>query len=202
MTLGGRLVSLFPVLHGLAILTSLVVFVMSQNLIFLASFFAAIYVLPLLFFRLHNLFLPLTEGFFDIAAKKYSVWWASYQFQFVFIAMPVFEAPLHLIPGAYSMWLRLWGSKIGKNVLWTPRVEVVDRGLLEIGSHVVVGHLVAFCSHAITPRKGKMTLMVKKITIGEGSFVGADSQFGPGANVSAGEMVKVKSAIYWKGSYE
>lgn len=202
MTFGGRLVSMFPAFHGSLVLGCAIQWVSSQDTIWLMAFFAAIYFLPVLLFRVHNFFWPLHEGLFDIAAKKYSVWWASYQFQFLFIALPILEVPWHFIPGGYSFWLRLWGSKIGRNVLWTPRVEVLDRGLLEIGSNVVVGHVVAFCSHLVTPRKNKVLLLVKKISIGEGCFLGAASQFGPGAVVTPGQMIRAKSSIYWKGEYE
>lgn len=202
MTLGGRIVSLFPVFHLLLVFSSIVGWVSHQSAIYLFFIFVSIYAVPVLVFRMHNLVFPLEEGTFDISAKKYSVWWATYQFQFLFITFPILEGPWHFIPGGFSFWLRLWGSKIGKNVLWTPRVEVVDRGLLEVGSNVVVGHLAAFCCHAIMPRQGKALLIVKKITLGDACFIGADSQFGPGASVPANELIKAKSAIYWKGGYQ
>lgn len=201
MTLGGRMVSLFPVTHGALLLTSSVGLILTQDLRWLFAIPLSLYLFPVVIFRLHNIFWPLREGIFDIAAKSYSPWWASYQFQFLFIAFPFLETPWHFIPGGFSCWLRLWGSKIGTNVLWTPRVEVIDRGLLNVGSNVVVGHIAAFCCHAIMPRKNRMVLFVKKISIGDNSFIGADGQFGPGASVPAGELVKPKARVYWKGNY-
>lgn len=201
MTLGGRLISIFPIFHGIMILLSGICFVLFQNLIWLAAVVFSLYFLPVLAFRIHNIFFPLTEGTFDLGERKYNVWWASYQMQFMFVSFPFLETPWHFIPGGYSCWLRMWGSTVGKNVFWTPRVEIIDRGLLHVGSNVVVGHVAAFCSHAITPKKSKLLLIVKKIQLGDGSFIGADSQFGPGAVALPGEMVSVKTARYWKGDY-
>ena len=160
-----------------------------------------IFLTPLLVFRIHNLFFPIKEGNTDLSAKKYNPWWGSYMFQYPFIALPSLEAILHLIPGLYSLWLRMWGSKIGKKVVWTPRVQVLDRGLLEVGDRVVVGHMCAFCSHAITAIDEKPMLKISKVILGAKSFIGADSQFGPGVNIPAGEMVPAKSRKYWKGEY-
>jgi hypothetical protein len=202
MTLAGRLVAIFPLLHALLIGVSAVLFIQSHDLAWLGAFVFAIYFFPVLIFRIHNLFFPLNEGTYDLGEKRYNIWWTSYQLQFLFISFPLLETIWHLIPGGFSFWLRLWGSKVGKNVFWTPRVEIIDRGLLDVGDNVVVGHVAAFCSHAITPKKGKLLLIVKKVNLGAGSFIGAASQFGPGATALPGEMVSVKSARYWKGEYQ
>jgi acetyltransferase-like isoleucine patch superfamily enzyme len=201
MTIGGKVVTAFPVLHFSIVVASALYFIITHDPWALILIVASIYVFPLLVFRLHNIFWPLTEGSFDISAPKYNAWWASYQFQSLFIAFPILETPLHFIPGGFSAWLRLWGSRIGKRVLWTPRVEIVDRGLMDVGSHVVVGHIAAFCSHMIVPKNGKMILVVKKVSLGDGSFIGADAQFGPGGASAPGELVAPKSAVFWKGRY-
>jgi hypothetical protein len=127
-----------------------------------------------------NIFFPLKEGVFDIMAKGYSPWWGSHMFQVVYMSCPFLEGILRVIPGAYSFWLRLWGSKVGKNVYWTPNIELDDRSLLDIGNNCIVGHKLHFLPHVITPRDGKMSLLFKKITIGNNCFLGAGSRLGPG----------------------
>ncbi len=199
MTLGGRFVSAFPAAHLLLVATSILCLITTRDPFWIAAVLLCIYFLPLLIYRVHNIFWPLKEGLYDISAPKYNSWWASYQFQYLFISFPMLEVPIHFIPGGFSTWLRLWGSTIGKNVTWTPRVEIVDRGLLVVGSHVVVGHIAAFCSHMIVPRKKRYVLLVKKIKLGDGAFIGADSQFGPGAEAHPGEIIKPKAALYWQG---
>lgn len=199
MTFAGRCASLFPALHFLALLASLWQFISNPSWFAGFIIFFSIYLFPVTVFQIHNLFFPLTDVILDISERRYNVWWTSHCLQMLFIAMPVFEGPLHLVPGLFSIWLRMWGSRIGRQVYWTPKIEVVDRGLLEVGDNVVVGHLAVFCSHAITPRAGKLSLIVQTIRIGSCSFVGAESRLGPGANLPEGELLKARTVLYWKG---
>ena len=63
---------------------------------------------------------------------------AGHQLQVLYSAFPA----LRLVPGLYSAWLRLWGSRVGRAVYWTPQVKITDRGLLKVGDGVVFGHRV------------------------------------------------------------
>lgn len=159
------------------------------------------YLLPVFAFRIHQLFAPVVEGNFDFTKKEYFPWWGSHQFQFPFIALPWLESLLHFVPGLFSLWLRLWGSKIGKNVYWTPKVEILDRNLIDVGDSVVFGHLTTMSSHMVAKIDGRPHLVIKKIQFGSGSFVGADSQFGPGAIIEQNEKVKPKTRRYWRGDW-
>lgn len=201
MTLGGRLVTLFPLTHLSVILVQMYLFVKNPSLLNVLAIPFWVYVFPVLAFRLHNIFLPLGEGSWDLSLKKYNTWWGSHQFQYLFICVSWLEGFLHTVPGLYTLWLRSWGSQIGKNVFWTPKVEILDRGLVEVGDNVLVGHLVAMSSHMVIVKEGKPLLVIKKVRIGEGSFIGADSQLGPGALVDKGQKLKPKTALYYKGEY-
>lgn len=201
MTLGGRLVTLFPAIYLIAV--SAWVFKMLHAFVWydFLVLIGLVYLFPLLVHRIHFLFFPFGDGYWVLSEKKYNPWWASHMFQYPFIACPWIESLIHFFPGLYSLWLRAWGSKIGKGVFWTPRVEIIDRGLVEIGDYVVVGHIATMCSHMVADIEGKPALVVKKIIIGEKSFVGADSQFGPGAVVPPKTRVKVKTRLYWRGEW-
>lgn len=201
MTLAGRLAALFPMLLMVGVAWAFFHFVCAPSLATAGLVLAIVYLLPLALFRLHNLFFPLVDVIMDIAQPTYSPWWTTHQLQWIYIAAPILELPLHAVPGLFSLWLRLWGSKIGRGVYWTPRTEVIDRGLLVVGDRVIVGHMAIFCSHAISPVKGKLSLIVQHIEIGSGAFVGAEARFGPGAKIEAGQTVKVRSAHYWKGVF-
>lgn len=203
MTPGGRLISLFPAFYFLIIVITLgwsfqIHAWWAPPIILLEMYF-----LPLILFRIHNLFLPLREGTWDLAEKRYNVWWASYMFQYPFIALPWIESLLHFFPGLFSLWLRAWGSKIGRGVTWTPRVEILDRAMVEIGDNVVLGHLTTMSSHVISnsSANNKPRLMIKKIRIGERALIGADSQLGPGATVEPRVTLKPKTRLYWKGTW-
>lgn len=201
MTIGGRLISLFPMFYLFCVLGC--IWKMFSN--FMAADFllliGTVYLMPLILYRIHFLFFPFTDGYWILSEKKYNPWYASHMFQFPFIACPWIESVIHFIPGLYSCWLRAWGSKIGKKIYWTPRVEIVDRGLIEVGDYVVFGHISAFCSHMVADIEGKPALVIKTIKIGEKAFIGADSQIGPGTIIAERAKLKPKSRLYWRGEW-
>lgn len=201
MTLGGKLISFFPLFYLLAIGGYLFKMFTHFESIDPFVFLFLVYLMPLLFHRIHFYFFPFTDGHWDLSEKKYNPWWASHMFQFPFIACPWIESLIHFVPGLYSVWLRMWGSKIGKGVYWTPRIEIVDRGLIEVGDRAVFGHISAMCSHMVAEIEGKPCLVIKKIIIGEKVFVGADSQLGPGVIVPPKTKLKPKSRLYWRGEW-
>ncbi|MGD1854067.1 MAG: acyltransferase [Leptolyngbyaceae cyanobacterium] len=155
-----------------------------------------IYGLPVVAYRLHSRIYPLKTGISYLQGNDYSPWWGSHQFQLIYIAFPVLETFLRLVPGLFSAWLRLWGASIGKQVYWTPKLEVADRGLLVIGNGVIFGHQVGLYSHIVKPRRDNLMLYVKPITIGDGSFIGAGSYIGPGAKIADGSCLAARSEVY------
>ncbi len=193
MTWRSRILALFPVLHLFGSLMLIVATLHAQSAealwFYSALFLFVLYLLPPLFFRIHVLICPLHEGIVALTSKgpsKYNAWWGTHQFQMLFIAFPLLESALRLIPGAYSAWLRLWGAKVGRRVYWTPRVEILDRSLLQIGDDVVFGHESALCSHIVTPAKNGLRLYVGKVTIGHGCLIGGRCELAPGVVVADG----------------
>lgn len=154
-----------------------------------------LYLWPLLAWRLHQWVFPLETGMSDLAAPEYSPWWGGHQIQWIYIAFPALETALRMVPGLFSLWLRLWGSRIGRGVFWTPHVEITDRSLLELGDGVIVGHQAGFYGHVIAPRGETLRLLVRPVRIGERAFLGAGSRFGPGVRVEAGALVPVRSEL-------
>lgn len=155
-----------------------------------------LYGLPLLAYRLHTWVYPISEGVSYLRRQHYSPWWGSHQIQLVYIALPLLETLLRLIPGAFSAWLRLWGAEIGQQVYWTPGLEIADRGLLSIGDRVVIGHRVGLYAHVIKPKRQDLLLYVKRIRIEDDVFVGAGSHLGPGVIVRAGTYLNAGSNVY------
>ena len=196
MTFRARIMACFPAFHFTCILVALSFFVVAPSGVHFLLIPAAVYALPLLIYRFHNLLIPLREGISDLALPEYSSWWGGHKCQILFIMFPSLEMIFTLVPGAFSLWLRLWGSHIGKNVYWTPRMELLDRGLLEIHDHVVVGFYVIFASHMIRPGpQGEVSLFVKRIIIGGQSLVGAGTRIGPGVEVPPKTVVPVQSVL-------
>jgi hypothetical protein len=162
------------------------------------SVFVVIYVVPPLLYRT----LLLRPGLYDLKQPKFNAWWATHQLQQLYIAVPALEALLRVVPGLYSAWLRLWGSKIGGGVHWTPRMEVLDRGLLEVGDGVVFGHKVELYGHTVMPKGERLLLYVDRVKVGAGAFVGAGSRLAPGVVVEAGAVVPILTDLYMKTRYK
>ncbi|MEK6773534.1 MAG: acyl transferase [Bdellovibrionota bacterium] len=202
MTIRGRIVSLFPLVYLI-----LIIFFLGKSLIgFLwwqiPVLLSLIYLLPLLLFRIHSFFSPVQEGTFDLSKKTYSPWWTSHMLQYPFIALPWLESLLHFVPGLYSVWLRAWGSKVGKKIFWTPRTEIIDRSLVEIGDSTLIGHMTIMVSHVVDTREGVPKLIVHKVRIGSNCLVGADAQLGPGTLIENGTKLKPKARFFWKGEWK
>ena len=168
---------------------------MDPSVIGVLLLIASIYLLPLAAFHVHQAFFPIKEGITDIT-KGYNVWYGSHMIQNLLLAMPIFERILRLIPGAFAAWLRLWGSKVGKNVHWTSHFEAADRSLLDIGDYVVFGYNVKMASHVVTPNaKYGMVVFVKRIQFGDQCFIGAESKIGPGVKIEPNALVDATTEI-------
>ncbi|MBD1905080.1 MULTISPECIES: acyl transferase [Cyanophyceae] len=196
MTFLSVILSLFPaIIISLAVLSFLWV-CFSPGIFSILTLLFSLYGLPLLVYRIHQLFYPIKEGISYLGKKEYSPWWGSHQIQVIYIAFPALETLLRLIPGAFSIWLRLWGAKVGKSVYWTPQLEISDRGLIEIGDRVIFGHGIGIYSHIIKPRKNDLMLYVKKVKIGTNVFLGAWNHVGPGVAVEDETYVPVATHLY------
>jgi hypothetical protein len=196
MTLLGATISLFPAAVVVGALACIAWFAARPGVVPAAALVAVLYLLPVAVYRLHALVFPLLEGGSRLVGTGYSPWYGSHQIQVVYIAFPVLEGALRLFPGLYSAWLRLWGSRIGRGVYWTPQVDLVDRGLLEIGDRVVMGHRSGIISHVIRPTKGNLFLYVRRVRVGDGALVGAGSYLSAGVVVEPGALVPAVTNIY------
>ena len=178
-----------PLLHVL--LTIGTVFLPLALPLRVACALAVLYLAPPLVSRLA----PLREGTFSASDGEFLRWWFVNQLQVLFNRLPL-EEIVRIVPGLYSVWLRLWGAKIGTLVYWSPRVLLLDRGLLDIGDRVVLGAGVRLSGHALTrTEKGDLQLIVGTVTIGDEAVVGGWAVIAPGASVAAGESVPATVGI-------
>ena len=100
MTFLGKVMALFPGLHMLVVLSSLVGFVYAPGVLSFAMIPLAVYILPLVVFHLHNQVYPLEEGTFSIV-QGYSPWFGTHMIQQNFISFKVAEEVLRTIPGLF-----------------------------------------------------------------------------------------------------
>ena len=116
-------------------------------------------------------------------------WWACFQCQVLFLRFPVLEEILRLIPGLYSMWLRGWGSRIGKLTYWAPQTVILDRGFLDIGDHVVFGAGIRLNPH-VMELDPEPVLRLAPVRIGSGAMIGGYSVLTTGTQIAAGETTR------------
>lgn len=195
MTLRARFFGLLPAVWLAGSGACLLFLFVAPGIASMLALLTMLYFVPIAVYRLHEALWPLTEGRSRIDAPAYSPWWSGHQLQLMYSAFPALEAALRLIPGLYSAWLRLWGSKVGRGVYWTPLVEITDRALLDVGHGVVFGHRVACYAHLIKRRNDGLVLYVRRIHIGDGVLLGAGSRLGPGAHIDDGVVLPVLTDV-------
>ncbi len=99
------------------------------------------------------------------------------------------EETIRMIPGLYSLWLRLWGARVGALVYWSPGVVILDRPLVRIGKRVIFGVGVRLNPHVLAPNgPRRMALYLSPIAIGDDALVGGYSLLLPGCEVADGEV--------------
>ncbi|MEH6458448.1 acyltransferase [Chitinimonas sp. JJ19] len=191
MTWRSRIFSLFPTVFLLLALACLVWLLLAPGMLPLLCLLAHLYLLPMLCYRLHQYCWPVREGVSRLdLPDTYVPWWGGHMCQLPYDALPQLEACLRLVPGLYSLWLRGWGARIGRQVYWTPLVEITDRAMLDIGDYAVIGHKAGFYAHVVSRKNnGELRLYVRRIRLGSGALIGAGSRFGPGARVAAGAQL-------------
>jgi hypothetical protein len=130
------------------------------------------------------------EGRLDIESPAFLRWWWCSQWQMTFNRLPWIEDAMRLCPGLFSLWLRLWGARIGARTFWGPGVRVLDRPLLAVGNRVVFGAGSCVTSHLLSPASdGRLELILAPVRIGDGVLIGGHAVLGPGTRVADGEAI-------------
>lgn len=154
---------------------------------------AILYLLPPLAVRLVFLAVPMSQSRIPIGSRAFFGWWMSFQLQVVFCRLPFLEEILRFIPGLYSVWLRFWGSRIGRFTYWSPGTAITDRSFLRIGNDVVFGAGVRLNAHVLTKNKdGKMELLLAPLKIGDRAVVGGYSLLTSGTEIFPDEATRAR----------
>lgn len=131
---------------------------------------------------------PLDAGRHALGSGVFWAWWISLQLQTLFARVPVLEELLRLMPGAYSLWLQLWGARVGRLTYWAPGLEITDRSLLDVGDDVVLGGKARLGAHLLHRLPdGALELLIGRIRLGHRVMVGAQAALGPGADLADDE---------------
>jgi hypothetical protein len=190
-----RLFSYFPLLITVAAFSALGVFAAWTNgwSAFLVVF--VIYLFPPMVQRIMLRWAPMKPGVLAINDRVFCSWLASHHLQAFYDALPYLEALLRVIPGFYSAWLRMWGSRIGYGVDWPVRMDVLDREMMEIGNRVVFAREVELSAHVRQKTEAGLRVLVRPVRVGAYAFIGAGTRMGPGAVVPADANVPALTVV-------
>lgn len=152
---------------------------------------AMLYLAPPLAARILLALAPIRGARHPVGSPAWATWWVLLMLQTLFCRFPALEEALRLVPTLYSLWLRLWGSRVGRLVYWSPGTEVFDRSFLEVGDDVVFGGCVRLTAHLVVRHAdGSMELLLAPIRIGPRVLLGACAGLSSGAEVAADEAPK------------
>ena len=196
MTAANRLFSYFPLLMTLVLLAALGVFAQWPSLWTAALVLIVVYIIPPIVQRVMLRWAALKQGVSEIDGGKFSPWLASHHIQAMYDALPFLESLLRVTPGFYSLWLRAWGSRVGYGVEWPVRMDVLDRGLMDIGNRVVFAREVELAAHVRKKTDGgRSRVLVRTVRIGSYAFVGAGARVGAGASVPSNASVPEMAVV-------
>lgn len=152
---------------------------------------ALLYLLPPVVVRAMLLLRPLHDGQYRLDSREFLWWWFSAQWQIVFNRLPFLEEILRLVPGLYSLWLRLWGARVGSLVYWSPGCAILDRPFLHVGKQTVFGAAARVHPHLILRKpNGQAELVLARIVIGDEALIGGLALLLPGVKVHDRQQVR------------
>jgi len=150
-----------------------------------------VYLVPPLLCRMTMLLLPIRRQIISPGSRDFFVWWLTLNVQMLFCRFTFLEELLRIVPGCYSLWLRLWGARIGKLAYWAAGLRILDRPFFRVGDHVAFGAGVRINPHVMLPdAHGQMVLMLAPVTIGDRVSVGGYSLLVAGAEITADQCTR------------
>jgi putative colanic acid biosynthesis acetyltransferase WcaF len=127
-----------------------------------------------------------------------------------------FRTSPQFLYGYRRFLLRLFGAKIGKNVIIRPSVQITypwkisigdyswigddvvlySLGEIDIGNHVVVSQKSYLCAASHDYTKSDFPIFSKKITIKDQCWLATDVFVAPGITIEKGTVVGSRSSVY------
>jgi hypothetical protein len=170
----------------------------------IAAAFIVLFIVPAVIGRVIVKGFPLRSTRLKLGSADFMKWWALLNLQMIFCRLPILEEIMRIVPTAYSNWLRLWGSKVGRLVFWTPGTVVVDRSFVEVGDDVLFGMGVQVVPHLmVRGEDGTNEVLLAAVKIGDRAVVGGLSVLGPGSEIAADESTSARLVLHpfkkWEG---
>jgi len=131
--------------------------------------------------------LKLKEGEFNVGSFEIFKWVFVNAF---FMVVKVVFLDLILLTPYCSMFYRMMGAKIGRNVLINSK-NVADLSLLEIGENSAIGGSATIIAHSF--EKGGLKL--KKVIIGKSVIIGLNAVIFPGVEIGDNAMIAAGAVV-------
>ena len=149
---------------------------------------AIVYLLPPLLAQIALRLYPIKKSHIPFGSTAFMTWWFLTSLQTIYSRFFFFFLLLRSVPSLYSLWLRLWGAKIGKMTYWSPSTKIIDRSFLDIGDFVSFGMGVKLNPHVISKNsQGESVLLLAPIIIRDNVLVGGYSLLTTGTELCANE---------------
>ncbi len=156
--------------------------------------------------KLHNFSLP--KGFRGRSAVIVQLWWI--------VQSSLFSMSPQFMYGWRCFLLRLFGAKIGKDVIIRPSVQITypwkvvigsncwlgdntelySLGEIEIGNNVVVSQKSYLCAATHDYLKSTFDMVDNKITIKDEVWIASDVFIAPGVTIGKGAVVGARSSVF------
>jgi len=184
------LLNMISLIHAVAVVLTLLLPWTSPALR-VTTAVAILYLVPPLIARVILALRPFRNTVIPLGSPEFLRWWALLNLQVLFCRFPALEEVLRLVPNLYSLWLRLWGSRVGSLIYWAPGTAILDRSFLDIGNDVLFGAGVRLNPHVMAPNnKGEMELLLAPVKIGAGAVIGGYSLLTTGTEIMPGECTQ------------
>ncbi len=157
----------------------------------ISAMLVGLYLVPPIVCRVAAWLLPIRCQRIEIGTRDFFVWWFMLNLQMLFCRFPTLEEILRVFPGCYSMWLRLWGARVGRLTYWAAGVRVLDRQALDIGNDVTFGAGSRLNPHVmLADDQGRLTLVLAPVKIGDRVAVGGYSLLVAGSEIAADQCTR------------
>lgn len=140
---------------------------------------------------------PIRSTTLALGSADFFKWWTLLNLQMIFGRLPMLEELMRIVPLLYSAWLRLWGSRIGRMVFWSPGTRILDRSFLVIGDDVLFGAGAQLIPHVMVRNdQGRNEVLLAPVKVGDRAVVGGYSLLGPGSEIAADEATSARLLLH------
>jgi putative colanic acid biosynthesis acetyltransferase WcaF len=88
-----------------------------------------------------------------------------------------------------------WNLEIGSNSSFGPKVDCYNQGKISIGSNTIISQKSYLCASSHDYTKKDFPLVLKPISIGNGTWIAADAFIGPDVAIGDNAVIAARSVV-------